>query len=99
MKEQKLIALREVCIHHNIEVSFIHSLQLTGLVEVITVEKALFIEQEQLPHLEKYIAFHQTLGINLEGIETISHLLERMATLQEEITQLKAKLSFHQYTP
>lgn len=98
MKDQKLIAIEQICIHHDIEVSFILSLQVTGLVEVITVKNALFIEQEQLPHLEKYIAFHQTLGINLEGIETIRHLLERMAILQEEVTQLKAELSFHQYT-
>lgn len=99
MKEQILIALEEICIHHKIEVAFIHSLQETGLVKVITVNEALFIEIDQLPALEKYIDFHYTLGINLEGIETISHLLQRLDTLQEEVAQLKNKLNFHLHTP
>ncbi len=99
MKKHNLIALNEICIHHQIEVSFIHSLQETGLVKVIKVKKDLFIENEQLPTLEKYIEFHYTLGINLEGIETISYLLQRLDSLQEEVAQLKNQLSFHQYTP
>ncbi len=44
MKKHNLIALNEICIHHQIEVSFIHSLQETGLVKVIKVKKDLFIE-------------------------------------------------------
>lgn len=99
MNEQNLIAIEEICIHHNIEVSFIHSLQKTGLVKVIRVKEALFIEDEQLPYLEKYIDFHYTLGINLEGIETINHLLQRMDALQKEVAQLKNKLNFYQFTP
>ncbi len=99
MLEQNLIAIEEICIHHHIEVSFIHSLQETGLIEVIVVEEALFIENEQLPFLEKYIEFHYTLGINLEGIETISHLLQQMDTLQEENSKLNNQLNFHQFKP
>ena len=99
MTEQNLIALEEICIHHKIEVAFIHSLQETGLVKVIKVNEALYIENDQLPTLEKYIDFHYTLGINLEGIETISHLLQRLNTLQEEVSQLKNKLNFHLHTP
>lgn len=98
MKEQNLIALEEICIHHKIEVSFIHSLQESGLVKLITVKEGLFIENEQLPTLEKYIEFHYNLGINLEGIETISHLLQRLDTLQQEVVHLKNILNFHHHT-
>jgi hypothetical protein len=99
MKEQNLIAIEEICMHHHVEVSFIHSLEETGLVKVIRVKEALFIANEQLPYLEKYIDFHYTLGINLEGIESISHLLEQMDTLQKEVTLLKNQVQFHQNTP
>lgn len=98
MKEQNLIAVEEICIHHKIEVSFIHSLQESGLVKVITVKEGLFIENEQLSTLEKYIEFHYNLGINLEGIETISYLLQRLDILQEEVGHLKNILNFHHPT-
>lgn len=98
MNEQNLIAIDKICIHHNINVSFINSLKETGLVKVIKVKEALFIEHEQLPTLEKYINFYYTLGINVEGIETINHLLERMTKLQDEVTQLKNKVNFYKKT-
>lgn len=96
MQTKNLIALEEICINHKIEASFIHSLQETDLIEVITISDAFFIESNQLPQLEKYIDFHYSLDINLEGIETISRLLQHVNILQEEIILLKNRLQFYE---
>lgn len=96
MKRENLIALEEICVHHNIEASFIHALHETGLIEVIIIRETFFIESDQLPQLEKYIDFHYSLDINLEGIETISRLLQRINTLQEEAILLKNRLQFYE---
>lgn len=94
MQTEYLIALDEFCASHKIEISFINSLQQTGLIEITTVEETGFIEKEQLQQLEKFIRLYYELDINLEGIETINHLLQRIKSMQDEIISLKNRLRF-----
>ena len=89
------IALNEFCVHHNIEISFINLLQQNGLIETSIIESKYFVEREQLPQLEKFVHFYYDLDINLEGIETITYLLQRIESLQNEIIKLKNMLSFY----
>ena len=94
MQTEKLIAINDVCINHNIEISFISSLQQNGLIEITTIKETGFIVAEQLQQLEKFIRLYYELNINLEGIDTITHLLQRIKFLQDEIITLKNRLSF-----
>ena len=96
MKTENLIAIEQICSHHKIEFSFIRSLQEMGLIEVQTIKESSFVQNDQLPLLEKYIEFHYVLNINLEGIETIIHLLGQINTLQQEVNTLKNKLLFYE---
>jgi hypothetical protein len=96
MKREYLIAVDEFCTHHNIENSFISSLQETGLIEITTIDETGFIDARQLEQLEKFIRFHYDLDINLEGIETITHLLQRIISMRDEIIALKNKLRFYE---
>ena len=90
-----LIAVNEFCVHHNIEISFINLLQQNGLIKVSIIESKYFVEKEQLPQLEKYVRFYHDLDINLEGIETITYLLQRIEIMQNEIIKLKNRLHFY----
>ncbi len=96
MKSKNLISLSELCAHHNIEISFIHSLQATGLIHIVVIKEVYFITPEQLHLLEQYIYFHFSLDINLEGIETISHLLNSIKSLHHETERLKNRLQFYE---
>ncbi len=96
MQTENLIAVSEFCINHNIEISFISSLQQTGLIEIYTIKETEFIDAGQLQQLEKFIRLYYELDINLEGIETITHLLQRINSLQDEIVMLKNKLRFYE---
>ncbi|MFO7575721.1 MAG: chaperone modulator CbpM [Bacteroidales bacterium] len=91
-----LIAVNEFCVNYNIEISFLNLLKQNGLVEICTIESKYFIEKEQLPQLEKFVRFYYDLDINLEGIETITYLLQRIETLQNEIIRLKNRLRFYE---
>ena len=42
------------------------------------------------------IRLHYDLDINLEGIETIFHLLERIETLQHEMHELRKKIGLYE---
>ncbi|MCK9220414.1 MAG: chaperone modulator CbpM [Bacteroidales bacterium] len=96
MQTEYLIAVDEFCATHNIEISFINSLQQTGLIEITTIQETGFIDADQLQQLEKFIRFYYDLDINMEGIETITHLLQRIQSLQDEIVSLKNTLRFYE---
>lgn len=92
MQTEEMILVNEFCVHHNIEMTFIYALQDSGLIEVNTVENKLCIPEQQLAQLEKLTRLYYDMDINLEGIETITYLLNRMNEMQEEMRQLQNKL-------
>jgi hypothetical protein len=96
METEYLISIDEFCANHNIEISFISSLQQSGLIEITTVREAGFIEADQLKQLEKFIRLYYELDINLEGIETINYLLQRINSMQHEIVALRNKLRIYE---
>lgn len=96
MQTENLIALDEFCANHNIEISFISSLQQTGLIEITTIKETGFINTSQLQQLEKFIRLYYELDINLEGIDSITYLLQRINSLQDEIIALKNRLRLYE---
>jgi hypothetical protein len=96
MKKGNMIPANEFCAYHNIEISFINSLQEAGLIEITTIKETDYIPESQLNELEKIIRLYYELDINLEGIETVIHLLQRMSDMQDEIKVLKNKLRLYE---
>lgn len=96
MKTDHLVPLDVYCTSNDIEISFISSLHEAGLVEITTIEEAGFFDSEQLQQLERYLRFYYELNINLEGIDAIKHLLNRVNTMHEEITALKNRLRLYE---
>lgn len=92
MEQEELIPVKDFCIHHNIEYSFISSLENSGLISITSVKRSSFIHVDEMHKLEKFVRLHYDLDINLEGIETINYLLERIENMQKEIVNLKNKL-------
>ena len=96
MQTEYLIAIEEFCTNHGIEISFISSLQQNGLIKITTIKELGFIDSEQLQKLEKIVRFYYEFDINLEGIETIMHLLQRINALQGEIIALRNRLRLYE---
>jgi len=96
MKTEYLVAVDDFCANHNIEVSFISSLQQSGLIEITTKQKKIYLEPTQLQQVEKFIRFYYEFDINLEGIETITHLLQRLNSQQDEIIRLRNRLRLYE---
>jgi len=96
MQAEYLIAVDEFCAKNNIEISFISSLQQNGLIEITKIKETVFIDASQLQQLEKFIRLYYELDINLEGIETITHLLRRIDLMQDEIILLKNRLRLYE---
>ena len=96
MQSEDIVPASEFCVHHNIELSFIRSLEEHGLIETVSVEERIFLPVSQLERLEKILRLHFDLDINIEGIETITYLLERMQGMQEQIAQLNNRLKAYE---
>jgi DNA-binding transcriptional MerR regulator len=92
METAHLIPASDFCVHYNIEVSFLRSLQEYNLVPVTIVNETVYIEAEHLPDVERIIHLHQDLDINLEGIDAILQLLKRLEQTQEEMQALRNRL-------
>lgn len=91
-----LIPADEFCANHKIGISFIRSLQETGMIEITTIEETNYIHESQLQELERIVRLHFEMDINLEGIETINHLLQRINYMQDEITSLRNRLRLYE---
>jgi chaperone modulatory protein CbpM len=96
MEPGTLIAVEMFCSHHQIEPSFIQSLQRIGLVELVIRDDEAFIEVSRVALVEKYVRLHYDLDINLEGLEAINHLLDRVENMQDEIETLRNRLRFYE---
>ncbi|HYV93959.1 MAG TPA: chaperone modulator CbpM [Chitinophagales bacterium] len=92
MEKEKLVPVMDVCRHYNVEVTFINSLQEYELIEIINIEETPFIHHEQLQRLEKLVRLHYDLEVNLEGLDVINHLLQRIDTMHQEMIALRNKL-------
>jgi len=96
MESENMIPASEFCLYHNIELSFIYSLNELGLIDITNIEENIFVPVSQLKHLEQLIRLKQEMDINIEGIETITYLLQRIKYMQLNIVQLTNRLSFYE---
>ena len=96
MQEERLIPATEFCTHHHIEVSFLHSLVEYGLVEIENRNEGIFIPSNQLGELERLLRLHTELNINIEDLDVVNHLLEKMNEMHHELTALKNRLHFYE---
>lgn len=89
MEEIRLISTVDICRFHDVDDTFIGSLNKAGLIVFEEVNQTAFISENELEKLERLIRLHNELEINVAGLEAISHLLERIVEMQEQIRVLK----------
>ncbi|QKJ28699.1 MerR family transcriptional regulator [Mucilaginibacter mali] len=96
MATVNLISADEVCIHHQLETTFIHDLEHEGLIHISIVDKKTFIPADELPRLEKMIHLYRDLDINVPGIASIDHLLQQVDALHSELWALRNRLRLYE---
>lgn len=93
MKTDTLISIDQFCLHNNVEVSFIDTLTDYGLIEIIELKDGRFVPVELISNIETFARLHYDLEINMEGIDAILQLLNRIEIMKEEIYTLKERLN------
>lgn len=92
MENKNLIAIETFCTYHNVEHSFIYTIEDAGLIEIILIDKNSFIYEDNLSDLERIVRLYKELDINAEGIGAVLQLLDKIDDLQRENYYLKKKL-------
>lgn len=91
-----LIPADDFCGYHQLEQTFIQSLQEEGLIHITVVNQKTFIPVNELPQLEKMIHLHRDLDINIAGLASVAHLLQKMEELQAELWRVKNRLNLYE---
>ena len=92
MNPEYIITVEEYCISHKINEDFVISLYELDIISIKTIETKQYIYDEHLPILERMTRLHEELGINIEGLEAIMHLQEKISRMQQEMQRLKNHL-------
>ena len=95
MSTEPLIPVDVYCEREELDITFVQALTERGLIQLVLQQERAYIEPEQIGRVEQLARLHFDLEINLEGIEAISHLLERITRMQEEMHRLKERLRLH----
>lgn len=94
--EKNYIKIDELCRHYKVEVSFFDRLQEEGLIETYTLEETVCLDHEQISDLEKIIHLHQDLHLNIEGIDVVLNLLQKVDELKSELNATKNRLRIYE---
>ncbi|MGV9011128.1 MAG: chaperone modulator CbpM [Flavobacteriales bacterium] len=92
MDNEELVPVDVFCTTYHVETTLIDTFVESGLVEITVQRQERYIAYAQLGQVEKLVRMHEDLGINVEGIEAIENLLERVEQLQMEMTRLRNRL-------
>lgn len=92
MDPKEYVLISEFCNSHEIQSSFVTSLNEFGLLEIIVIEDREYLDPDQVRELEKMMRMHYELEINLQGIDAINNLLSRVSALQDRVRYLENRL-------
>jgi chaperone modulatory protein CbpM len=96
MSKENLIPIDQLCTHYHVEMSFFNSLMEFDLIEITTIKQTHYLHTDSINELEKIIRLHQDLYINLEGIDTVLNLLDKIDVLQTELSVIKNRLGLYE---
>ncbi|MCO6499010.1 MAG: MerR family transcriptional regulator [Vicingus serpentipes] len=96
MSKEKLIQIEQLCVHYQVEMSLFSELQDFGIIEILTIEDSYFIHEDKISVVEKVVRMQKDLNINMEGIDTVMNLLDKINDLQTELNTVKNRLRLYE---
>ena len=90
------LTITEICKGYKVERNYIIELKEYGLIKVKEQDPEPCIEASELPKLEKILNFQRDLNINLEGIDVILNLLDKIEELNRSLNSVQNRLRIYQ---
>jgi uncharacterized membrane protein len=96
MNFENLILTDDICTHYHVEHRFIHALSESGIIQLEIVERKEYLPVKHISEFEKMRRLYYEMDINLEGLEAIQSLLEKVQRLQRDKQELKNRLRLYE---
>lgn len=96
MSLENFIPVNTLCSHYKVELSFFDNLNAIGLIEIQTVEEMQYVHRDSIYDIEKIIRMHQDLDVNIEGIDVVLNLLQKIDALKKEIHAVRNRLRLYE---
>ncbi len=96
MEKENLILVSHYCKQTSTSIAFIDSLQEYGFIQVLLVEAHKYVYPQDIEEIERINRLQEELGINLEGIDALNHLLLKITHLEKELKITKDRLRIYE---
>ncbi|HLS31421.1 MAG TPA: chaperone modulator CbpM [Flavobacteriaceae bacterium] len=96
MNLEDFILTDEICTHYRVEETFILALHEHDLIHLAVVERKYYLPIEQIGEFEKMRRLHYEMNINLEGLEVVKNLLDKVNRLNQEKLRLENRLRLYE---
>ncbi len=96
MANPKIVSIQKICSFYDVPISFFDDLAEYELIEIMNVDEQKFIKEDNVTKFEKILRLHYDLNVNMEGIDVITNLLNKIEDLQAENNRLKNILKFYE---
>lgn len=96
MSEEIYIAISELCLNYKIDKAFLSSLNHHGLIEFRTIKQSQCIHRDSIAAIEKMVRIHYELNVNIEGIDVVFNLLNKIDALQNDLNTVKNRLKIYE---
>src|SRR5690606_12401469 len=95
MKPDKLILISDLCKHYELENSFFEQMEYYELLEIQILAEEKYLKKKHLKNLDKIIHLHRDLKINMQGIEVIFNLMDKIKKLENELNETRSELNLY----
>ena len=96
MSFENFIPVHTLTTQYQVELSFFSNLSEMGLIEIKTIEESQYIHENHIFEIEKILRIHRDLDINIEGIDIVFNLLQKIDVLQNELILIKNRLQLYE---
>jgi phage terminase small subunit len=96
MEKENLILVSHYCQQTRTSIEFIESLQDYGFIQVLLIEERNYVHSQDITEIERINRLQEELGINLEGIDAINHVLQKVNQLEKELKMVKERLRIYE---
>lgn len=97
MEKENLILVSYYCQQTRTSIEFIESLQDYGFIQVLFIEEHNYVHPQDITEIERINRLQEELGINLEGIDALNHVLQKVDRLEKELKMVKERLRIYEH--
>ncbi|TDT45109.1 MerR-like DNA binding protein [Maribacter spongiicola] len=97
MDSENYIQIELYCEQTQTPLEFIDDLLEFEMIEVQRIENKLYVQSHFITEIERIYRLRKDLGINMEGIDTLNHMLEKVNRLEQEVRLLRNRLTIYEY--